>query len=113
MTRGVFRRLLTVAACLSLAGACDKKQPADSAHPTSSTAGSSSDARQRLSPDLLKILADPGDKGALIYTIDSDDNEWLVNPRNGYRYPVRDGVPVMLLEEGARNRDPKAIHSTP
>jgi uncharacterized protein len=65
--------------------------------------------RERLCPDLLKILVDPGDKRPLVYTVDAAGNEWLVNPRNGYRYPVIDGVPVMLLEEGAKNRDPDAV----
>jgi uncharacterized protein YbaR (Trm112 family) len=61
---------------------------------------------KRVSADLLEILADPGDKGPLTDTVDESGREWLVNPRNGYRYPVKDGVPVMLLEEGAKNRIP-------
>ena len=88
--------------------ACSNGKPAASPE-TTTTPTQPGDARSRLSPDLLRILVDPGDKGPLKYTVDSDGNEWLVNPRNGYRYPVEDGVPVMLVEEGAKHRDPSAI----
>ena len=97
---------------LLVVAACEKKQPSETARPTSSAHQSAADARRR-SPDLLEILADPGDKGPLNYTTDADGNEWLVNPRNGYRYPVEDGVPVMLLEEGAKHRDPNRASPNP
>lgn len=61
-------------------------------------------------PELLKILVDPGDKGPLEL---SEDGKWLINPRNGYRYPIRRGIPVMLLEEGEKYRDPSLIRETP
>ena len=34
----------------------------------------------------------------------SDDGKFLLNPRNGYRYPIRNGIPVMLLEEAEETR---------
>jgi uncharacterized protein YbaR (Trm112 family) len=40
---------------------------------------------------------------------DSEGKEWLVNRRNGYRYPIEDGIPIMLLEEGEKNRDESLI----
>lgn len=55
-----------------------------------------------VSPDLLSILVCPEDRGPLSV---SGDGKWLVNPRNGYRYPIRKGIPVMLIEEGRRNKD--------
>jgi uncharacterized protein YbaR (Trm112 family) len=55
-----------------------------------------------VSPDLLSILVCPEDRGPLNL---SADGKWLVNPRNGYRYPIRKGIPVMLIEEGRRNQD--------
>ena len=55
-----------------------------------------------VSPDLLSILVCPEDRGPLTL---SGDGKWLVNPRNGYRYPIRKGIPVMLIEEGRRNQD--------
>ncbi|HMO59542.1 MAG TPA: hypothetical protein PKA05_19175 [Roseiflexaceae bacterium] len=73
--------------------------------------GSSSDAaRSRsISPELLAILADPGDKGPVELVTDGDGREWLVNRRNGFRYPVEDGIPIMLLEEGEKHRDSTLI----
>ncbi|NWG19017.1 MAG: hypothetical protein HXY39_01700 [Chloroflexi bacterium] len=62
-----------------------------------------------ISPELLAILADPGDKGPVELMTDSEGKEWLVNRRNGYRYPVEDGIPIMLLEEGEKNRDESLI----
>ena len=52
-----------------------------------------------ISPELLKILVCPEDKGALELV---DDGKFLLNPRNGYRYPIRNGIPVMLIEEGKK-----------
>jgi uncharacterized protein YbaR (Trm112 family) len=51
----------------------------------------------------LKILVCPADKGPLELV---DDGKFLLNPRNGYKYPIRDGIPVMLIEEGKKHRDP-------
>lgn len=30
---------------------------------------------------------------------------WLVCADSGYKYPIRDGIPVMLVEEGERWKD--------
>jgi uncharacterized protein YbaR (Trm112 family) len=49
-----------------------------------------------LDPMLLEILACPEDKGPLLYFADEDA---LYNPRLRRRYAVRDGIPVMLIEE--------------
>ncbi len=49
-----------------------------------------------LSPKLLEILACPEDKGALYYL---EDENALYNPRLTRRYEVRDGIPVMLIDE--------------
>ena len=65
--------------------------------------------RRSISPELLAILADPGDKGPVELMTDSEGREWLVNRRNGYRYPVEDGIPIMLLEEGEKHRDESLI----
>jgi uncharacterized protein YbaR (Trm112 family) len=97
---------------LLLAGACEKQQPPVVSNSAGSARSAPADARRRLPPELLKILVDPGDKGPLRYVIDGDGNEWLVNERNGYRYPVRDGVPVMFLEEGAKHRVPQGQSSS-
>lgn len=62
-----------------------------------------------LSPELLEILVDPGDKGPIELLTDGEGKHWLVNRRNGNRYPIEDGIPVMLLEEGEKHRDKSLI----
>ncbi|MCS6840983.1 MAG: hypothetical protein NZ699_02035 [Roseiflexus sp.] len=76
---------------------------------SSPPSSSSSTERRSISPELLAILADPGDKGPVELMRDSEGREWLVNRRNGYRYPIEDGIPIMLLEEGEKNRDESLI----
>jgi uncharacterized protein YbaR (Trm112 family) len=49
-----------------------------------------------LSPELLSILACPEDKGPLYYL---EDLDVLFNPRLQRVYRVRDGIPVMLIDE--------------
>jgi uncharacterized protein YbaR (Trm112 family) len=49
-----------------------------------------------IDPRLLEILACPEDKGPLVYIADEDT---LYNPRLKRRYVVRDGIPVMLIDE--------------
>ncbi len=55
-----------------------------------------------ISPQLLEILVDPEDKGKLELV---EEGKYLLNPRNGYRYPIRNGIPVMLIEEGKKHQD--------
>lgn len=61
-------------------------------------------------PDLLEILRCPvavhskehgDDPGRLTLVHDC----WLVCEDSGYKYPIRDGIPVMLVEEGEKWRD--------
>jgi uncharacterized protein YbaR (Trm112 family) len=49
-----------------------------------------------LDPMLLEILACPDDKGPLLYFA---DEHALYNPRIRRRYVVRDGIPVLLIDE--------------
>jgi uncharacterized protein YbaR (Trm112 family) len=49
-----------------------------------------------LDPQLLEILACPEDKGPLWYFA---DEAALYNPRLHRRYEVRDGIPIMLVDE--------------
>ncbi|HMU81593.1 MAG TPA: Trm112 family protein [Microthrixaceae bacterium] len=53
---------------------------------------------QTLDPRLLEILACPEDKGPLLYFADEQS---LYNPRLHRRYDVRDGIPVMLIDEAS------------
>jgi uncharacterized protein len=49
-----------------------------------------------LEPLLIDVLACPEDKGPLLYFADED---LLYNPRLHRSYDVRDGIPVMLIDE--------------
>ena len=55
-----------------------------------------SSPRSSVNSRLLEILACPKDKGNLIYL---DDEEMFYNPRLQMRYEVRQGIPVMLIDE--------------
>jgi uncharacterized protein len=48
----------------------------------------------RLDPQILEILRCPLTKSKL-----RQDGDWLIAEEGGLRYPVRDGFPVMLMEE--------------
>lgn len=49
-----------------------------------------------LDPLLLEILACPEDRGPLLYL---EDEDALYNPRLRRRYAIRDGIPIMLIDE--------------
>ena len=64
-----------------------------------------------ISADLLEILRDPaavqepekfGDDPGRLELV---NNAWLVSSDTGYKYPIKDGIPIMLIEEGERWKD--------
>lgn len=67
--------------------------------------------RTPINPELLAILRDPyaiqlGDQlGPNAGVLTPVGDYWLVSADTGYKYPIRDGVPVMLVSEGARWKD--------
>lgn len=81
----------------------------DSVFDLAPAAGGANGQKRSISPELLSILADPADKGPVELLNDAEGKEWLVNRRNGYRYPVEDGIPIMLIEEGEKNKDESLI----
>lgn len=62
------------------------------------------DLSPQLDPRLLQILVCPLGKGPLEY--DREKRE-LISRRAGLAYPIRDGVPIMLIDE-ARHLDEPA-----
>ena len=58
-------------------------------------------AAQTVDPKLLEILVCPLTKGPLRY--DQNANE-LVSDQAGLAFPIRDGIPIMLVDE-ARTLD--------
>ena len=58
-----------------------------------------------LDPRLLAVLACPQDKGPLYYL---GDEAGLYNPRLACKYLVREGIPVMLVDEAQPVPPPEA-----
>ncbi len=50
-------------------------------------------------PKLLEILVCPLTKGALRY---DRDRQELISDQAGLAYPIRDGIPIMLVDEARR-----------
>ena len=59
---------------------------------------------QTVDPKLLEILVCPLTKGPLRY--DSQAQE-LISDQAGLAYPIRDGIPIMLVDEARRLDEPK------
>ncbi|MBN9412349.1 MAG: Trm112 family protein [Candidatus Paracaedimonas acanthamoebae] len=55
-----------------------------------------------MDPKLLEILVCPQTKTVLRY--DAETNE-LVSDKAGLAYPIRDGIPILLLDEARRLGD--------
>ncbi len=63
-----------------------------------------------IDPTLLELLRCPvavhwKDKGEDPGRLELVKNSWLVSADSGYKYPIRNGIPVMLVEEGAKWKD--------
>lgn len=63
-----------------------------------------------LSPALLDMLRCPVAVQSTEYGDDPGRMElvhgcWLVSAQSGMKYPVRDGIPIMLIEEGEKWRN--------
>lgn len=61
--------------------------------------------------DLLNILrcpvavhyTDKGDDPGRLELVQRPNGDWwLTSADSGYKYPIRDGIPVMLIEEGEK-----------
>ncbi|WP_119460586.1 Trm112 family protein [Rhodospirillaceae bacterium SYSU D60014] len=55
-----------------------------------------SERRSTVDPKLLEILVCPVTKGALIYDAEAQE---LISRQAGLAYPIRDGIPIMLIDE--------------
>ena len=68
---------------------------------------------QSIAPDLLDILRCPycvsgetrmpGDDPGRLELV--RDGKWLYSPESSYKYPIKEGIPVMLIEEGHKWKD--------
>jgi hypothetical protein len=55
-----------------------------------------SDDKTGIDPKLLEILVCPLTKGALSYDRDAQE---LISKQARLAYPIRDGIPIMLVDE--------------
>ncbi len=55
-----------------------------------------------IDPRLLEILVCPASRGPLRY---DRERQELVSERAGLAYPIRDGIPIMLIDEARRLDD--------
>jgi uncharacterized protein YbaR (Trm112 family) len=60
-------------------------------------------AAPAVDPKLLEILVCPLTKGPLRYDAAASE---LVSEQAGLAYPIRDGIPIMLVEEARKLDDP-------
>ena len=65
-------------------------------------AASTSQAKATIDPKLLEFLVCPLTKGPLEYDAAAQE---LISRQAGLAYPIRDGIPIMLVDE-ARQLDP-------
>jgi len=61
-------------------------------------------SKNQVDSKLLEILVCPLTKGPLRY---DPDNEELISEKAGLAFPIRDGIPIMLVDE-ARDLDEPA-----
>ena len=52
-----------------------------------------------IDPELLEILVCPNDRGTVEV---HEEEQTIVCTTCGYRYPIRDGIPVMLIDEAEK-----------
>ena len=62
------------------------------------------------SPKLLEILVCPLTKGPLRYDAEREE---LVSEQAGLAYPIRDGIPIMLIDEARKIDDSQPRLSGP
>lgn len=55
--------------------------------------------RQDINPDLLEILVCPMTRTALVHDAEAQE---LISEAAGLAYPIRNGIPVMLIEEARK-----------
>jgi uncharacterized protein YbaR (Trm112 family) len=58
--------------------------------------------RNAVDPKLLEILVCPLTKGPLRY---DEQAQELISEQAGLAYPIRDGIPIMLVDEARRLDD--------
>jgi uncharacterized protein len=68
------------------------------------------DSPVEVDPRLLEILVCPLSKGPLVYDRVAQE---LLSPQAGLAYPIRDGIPIMLVDEARTLSDEERTRITP
>lgn len=63
------------------------------------------DTTPQIDPKLLEILVCPLSKSPLRYDRDAQE---LISDQAGLAYPIRDGIPIMLVDEARQIDNPKS-----
>ena len=69
-----------------------------------------SDKSADVDPKLLEILVCPLTKGPLRY---DRERQELISEQAGLAYPIRDGIPIMLIDEARRIDDSPGAAAPP
>ncbi len=69
-----------------------------------------SDKTADVDPKLLEILVCPLTKGPLRY---DRERQELISDQAGLAYPIRDGIPIMLIDEARRIDDSPGASAPP
>ncbi|MEQ8369488.1 MAG: Trm112 family protein [Alphaproteobacteria bacterium] len=69
---------------------------------TPATAAPAAGKARQVDPRLLEILVCPLTKGPLDYDVTAQE---LISRQAGLAYPIRDGIPIMLVDEARRLDD--------
>jgi uncharacterized protein YbaR (Trm112 family) len=82
----------------------------DKIYPSKKHGETEMDSTTPIDPELLKILRCPvavhyKDRGDDPGRLELVKGSWLVCADSGYKYPIRNGIPVMLVDEGAKWKD--------
>ncbi len=59
-------------------------------------------SKKKVDPKLLEILVCPLTKGPLRYDPGADE---LISEQAGLAFPIRDGIPIMLIDEARTVQD--------
>jgi uncharacterized protein YbaR (Trm112 family) len=93
--------IVAVLAWVKLRGSPESEHPWPETSPLGALGG-------EVDPELLSILACPLDKQPV-----SREGDYLVCSQCGRRYPIRDGIPVMLVEEAILPDQPAGTTAPP
>ena len=66
-------------------------------------------SERKVDPKLLEILVCPLTKGPLVY---DEQAQELISDQAQLAYPIRDGIPIMLIDEARALDTPPAAAST-